>query len=496
MPANIADITKRLDRVTTQLEAGHKVSKAAGASVEDNATSIEVVSKGHSTSQQQGRSKNGSVSDVFEGLARVSKQFRHLGNDRVLEDPRTYLRQKDASGRYLISNKEIGQMVQAQLQNANSPLRKDCPTVDEWKRTSSNPAATDSALMNTLASKDLGNGIGATAKALDVTSGAALIRTDIEQLLHEIYLRKFPLDEFLTKEPANGIVHTYDTRTAIGTAAVITDLGDMSGNFSNSTYNRAANSHIATIVSPRGIGLKLIYATQQSGMNFDLSSRTNLELVAATQAIASLVQAYALQYTYTDAAGTVNNESGTYDANGFDGLRYLLTGASSSITKGTTQAYTDVIDQAVGQMINAGAEEENLTILSSVGARRAVNAELLNYYRIVDQRPAGGFDNNQSQNGIATVSDWMTKFMNIPANTQATGIGYYTLAGVVTEDMYIVDPAQLAMAYLGSPTITVLELPVGFNNVLSQVYYPFMMTGLVCYAPTFLRKVRVPYQAV
>ena len=496
MPANIADIKKRLDRVTARLEVGHDVARAASTNVTDNATVSEVVVKGMDNSQPRHK-KNGTISDVFEGLARADKQFKHLGHDRVLENPRGYLRQKDArTGRYLVSSKEIAQMVTAQLQNGGSELRKNCPTYDEWRRSSSNSVALNDGLMSTLASKDFGSGTGQVSKALDVSSGTALIRTDIEQLLHEIYLRKFPLDEFLTKEPANGLVHTFDTRTDPGTAAVITDLGDMSAQFSNSTYNRVANSHIATVVSPRGIGLKLIYATQQSGMNFDLSSRTNLELVAAAQVIARTVQAYALQYTYTDAAGTVNNESGTYDANGFDGLRYLLTGASSSITKGTTQNYVDVVDQAVGQLINAGAEEEDLTILCSVGARRAVNSELTNFYRVVDQRPGGGIDNNLSGNGIATVSDWMTKFMNIPANTQATGIGYYTFSGSTTEDMYVIDPAQLAMAYLGSPTITVLELPIGFNNVLSQVYYPFIMTGLVCYAPTFLRKIRVPYQAV
>lgn len=494
------DILNRLDKVSKRLETGSKIIKASqnNQEGEDEGEGQEIVSKGIG---QQKRADfgtplaNGDLSAVLENLAKASKQFRHLGTDRILEDPHGYLREKDPkTGKYKISSKQIGGMVAAQMA-LGAKGRAGNPTFDEWRSNSSNPRALESGLEGVARKGMFGSDSGAVMKALDVSSGSALIRVDVEQLLHEIYLRTFPLDEFISKEPANGLVHTYDTRTAIGSAAVVDDLGDMSGQFTNSTYNRSNNAHIATFVSPRGIGLKLQYAVAQSGMNFDLTSRTNLELVAAAQSIARAVQAYALQYSYTDAAGTKDNESGTYDVLGMDGLRYLLRGAGSSITKGSTQKYTDVIDQAVAEMINTGAEEENLSILCSLGARRAVNAELTNFYRLLE-RPSGGFDTNLSGNGLATVADWVTKFLNIPANTQQTGIGYYTLNAAVVEDMYVVDPNELAMAYLGSPTITTLELPVGFNNVLSQVYYPFYMAGLVCYAPTFLRKIRIPQTTV
>lgn len=495
------DILSRLDKVSKRLETGSKIIKASqnNQEGEDEGDETEIVSKGVGRQKQTDFGTgiaNGDLSAVFENLAEVSKQFRHLGVDRVLEDPYAYLREKDPiTGKHKVSTKQIGQMLGAQLA-WGAKGKAGNPTLDEWKTASSNPRALEDGLGSQARKGMFGDDSRAVSKALDVSSGAALIRTDVEQLLHEIYLRSFPLDEFISKEPANGLIHTFDTRTDPGTATVISDLGDMSASFSNSTYNRTANSHIATFVSPRGIGLKLMYAVSQSGMNFDLGSKTNLELIAAAQVIARAVQAYALQYTYTDAAGTKDNESGTYDVQGFDGLRYLLRGAGSSLTKGNSQKYLDVIDQAVAEMINTGATEEDITILCSLGARRAVNSELTNFYRVLDNRPAGGIDNNLSGNGIGTVSDWMTKFMNVPSNTQQTGIGYYTLAAVQTEDMYVVDPNQLAMAYLGSPTITTLELPIGFNNQLSQVYYPFYMAGLVCYAPTFLRKIRIPQTTV
>jgi hypothetical protein len=505
MATTAQDILNRLDKATKNFETGKQIGKANRYNPDQDDSNgndggePEVVSKG---ANQQKRANfgspiaNGELPAVFESLAKKSAQFRHLGTDRVLEDPHGYLREKDPiTGKYKVSSKMIGAMVSAQL-SLGAGGKAGNPTLNEWKYASSNPAALETGLGQVAQKGMFGNDSRQVSKALDVSSGSALIRTDVEQLLHEIYLRTFPLDEFISKEPANGLVHTYDTRTDIGTATVINDLGDMSGSFSNSTYNRTNNAHIMTVVSPRGIGLKLQYAVSQSGMNFDLTSRTNLELVAAAQVIARTVQAYALQYAYTDAAGTKDNESGTYDALGMDGLRYLLRGAGSSLTKGATQKYIDVIDQGVAEMINTGAQEENLSILCSLGARRAVNAELTSFYRLPDGRPAGGVDNNLSGNGIATVADWVTKFLNVPANTQQTGLGYYTLGGVQVEDMYIVDPDQLAMAYLGSPTITTLELPVGFNNFLSQVYYPFYMPGLVCYAPTFLRKIRIPQTTV
>src|SRR6185369_634082 len=104
----------------------------------------------------------------------------------------------------------------------------------------------------------------------------------------------------------------------------------------------------------------------------------------------------------------------------------------------------------------------------------------------------GGVPTHLASNGLITVADPLSRFMPIPADAQANGIGYYTYSAADTEDMYVVDPAGIGLAYLGSPTPAILELPVGFNNALSNVYVPFVMHGLTVFVTKFNRKIRIP----
>jgi hypothetical protein len=102
-----------------------------------------------------------------------------------------------------------------------------------------------------------------------------------------------------------------------------------------------------------------------------------------------------------------------------------------------------------------------------------------------------------SANGLITVSDYLSKFMNVPADSQGTGIGYYNLPGpIATEDIFILDTNGIAIPYLGSPNPVVLELPLGYNGVLANVYIIFMMNGLMVEIENFQRKLRIPKTTV
>jgi len=161
------------------------------------------------------------------------------------------------------------------------------------------------------------------------------------------------------------------------------------------------------------------------------------------------------------------------------------------ITKITTDKYADLINRAVGQIINAGGNSRTLLIFLSLYARMQVNSELMSFLRVNDQPPAGGFPTNLSANGFVTLSNWETRLVNVPADAQGNGMGYYTFSAAQTEDIDVLDMSTWAIAYLGSPTPSILELPIGFNNQLSRVYYPFYMPTLVPYIAQFNRKIRI-----
>lgn len=437
----------------------------------------------------------------FEVIAKAHPDFKHFGSDKALDDPVGYLRavETDIKGRpkYKVSNAALEDAIQIALVAGSAGKNQDAMNVwawaDRYKQSSAVEQAFQTGLSkgvfgatkeeNMLLSKQLETGGG-------VTSGGPLIRVDIDPLLREAYLRKFPLYEMIRKFPANGLVHTYNQRTSAGTAGLVSEMGDLTNVDSESNYVRQANSHIAVLASRRQISLKLQYAVSQSGMNFNLSGSGNLEVTGALGEIARLDQSLICQGNQTIPGKTVNDEEGEFNGIGFDGFRKILMGAGTSITKATADPYLRTINRAVADIINDGGDVDNLVILCSLYARMDIEDELLNFLRVLGNTP-GGFPTNLASNGILTVADTVSKLMPIPAAAQGEGLGFYTFGGNATEDLVVTDPAGIGLAFLGGATPSILELPVGFNNALSNVYIPFVMHGLVVFVTKFNRKIRI-----
>jgi hypothetical protein len=502
MSMSIEELKKRFGAAIGGIEKGNAIASATVPPTAGEEPPVVNKDAGNNPFEAKfTRFGENSIAKSFLTLAREDKQFQHLGEDRVLENPSLYLRKKHGDeapdalrGKYVVQDQELEAIIGTLLQKGQG---KEGVTLHDWMNGSDTGYNKTAMGLQDAAAKGLfGNNSEGVKKALDATTGAVLIRTDIEPVLYEVYLRRFPAAEVVRRIPANGIVHTYNRRTAPGDAVTITDLGDMSGAMVNSTIGQQQNSHIATIVSPRAIGLKFKYAVQQSGMNFNIDGNNNLELIAAMYAIANKNQTLVLQGNSSTASKTLDDEEGLTDANGFNGLRTLLKAGGTSINKATSDAFVDIVNKAVGQIMNAGGDVNNLLVFMSVAVRFALNLELQQFMRVTNKTPGGGFDTALSANGLVTLGEWLTKIMSVPANTQGTGLGYYTYSATTTEDIDVVDPAGLALAYLGSPTPVILELPIGFNHQLSNVYYPFLMNGLVFYTPEFGRKVRVPQQTL
>jgi hypothetical protein len=430
----------------------------------------------------------------FERLAKMNPSWGKLASAKALDDPAGFLHERDPiTKRYKISDAALDAMAQALLlegatgknQGEGVPMAKAYGEA----HASNIERGFESALSR-------GVFDGQTKGVLDTTfagniGGGALIRVDIEPILYEAYVRRFPLLDVIRTIPSNGLVHTYDVRTSPGTASNIGELGDLSTIEQTSTIERRSSSNIAVIATKRGLSLKLQFAVMQSGMNFPVTGSDNLEVVGGLIAIGNREQANVLQGNFSTAAKTLDDEEGLTDTNSTDGYRTLLKGASTSATKTAGDKYRDMINKATASLMNAGGSVEDLVIVMSTGIKQDFAAELIDFLRIVNNAPGGGFPTDLLANGFVGINDMVDKIIVVPSSSQGSGIGYYDIAGPSTvEDIYISDLMGCALAYLGSPTPTVLELPVGYNNTLSNVFIPFKMSGFVMQVPAFHRKVR------
>lgn len=320
-------------------------------------------------------------------------------------------------------------------------------------------------------------------KLLDSSNGAALIRQDLEPILYSLFVKRFPFWERIRKEPANGLVHAFNQQTAYGDAVFQTETGTVTDD--NNTYARQT-TNIAVLATRRGITLKQQFALSGGGSPYNGLSA---ELAGGVDAIAHKLQKALFQgnATVTSGAGATT-ELGAYDANGFDGLRKLLGSAAGQgviATKGTA-AYLATINSAVASVLDNGGNPS--AILCSPTDYAGLVNELTN---LVRYNAPGQAD----QAAGATFGQVVTAAGSLPILAVAgDSIGSYTVTSPTTanyRDMYIVDEDSWSMPFLGSDSITTIEIPVGVNGSLSRLYIMYVMSGLANKAPQFNAKVRV-----
>jgi hypothetical protein len=318
------------------------------------------------------------------------------------------------------------------------------------------------------------------AKLLDASGGAALIRQDLEPILYALFVKKFPFFERIRKEPANGLVHAFNQQSAFGDAVFQTETGTVTDD--SNTYARQT-TNVAVLATRRGITLKQQFALTGGGSPFNGLSA---ELAGGVTAIAQKLQKQVFQgnATVTSGAGATT-ELGAYDANGFDGLRKLLgsaAGTAQIATKGTA-AYLKTINENVASILNAGGSPS--AILCSPTDYAGLVNEVTNLVRY----------NAPGQSGNVmglTLGSVVTAAGELPLlSVPGDSIGNYTVSSVDSRDMYVIDESVWSMPYLGSDSITTLEIPVGVNGSLSRLYIMYCMYGLANKAPQFNGKIRV-----
>ncbi len=315
-------------------------------------------------------------------------------------------------------------------------------------------------------------------KAADTTSVGPLIRQDLEAEIYELYVKKFPLFDMIQKIPSNGLAHAYNQETSYGSAVFMSELGTVTDDAN--TYNRAT-ANIAIAASRRGISLKAGYAVTAGGMNYDPETR---EIAGGLRAIRHQMQTGICRLQDVDAASvTATAPNGLYDANAFNSLRYVIqnqspAGNTIKVAAGSGQPITTAIRLAANNVIDAGGEPD--MIIATVSGKEAA---------ILEQLPQVRFNTVEVIPGLhvskIAAGDSELPIMTVPGDS----IGTWITGGHTYVDLFVVDSSTLALAYLGGPTPTVLEVPIGVDGTLRKLFIPFAMAGLVCHAPLFMARV-------
>ena len=327
------------------------------------------------------------------------------------------------------------------------------------------------------------------SKLLDIGSSSALIRQDLEPVLYELYIRQFPAFERFRKEPANGLVHTYQQITSFGDAQFMGELGTVVDD--KSTYTRQT-TNVAILATRRGISLKNQFAIAAGGMSWNAEA---MELQGGLRAMSHKMQKTIFGGNGTDSGGTAANELGLYDANGFTGLRHHLNTARAKnvdVLASTPELIRKGVDAAVVEIVQSGGSNPSI-LWGHPLEKNTFNEQQDEKTRILVP--------NQVNIGVGvTAAEINTISGAVPfAIVPGDSIGAYNTTnsdgafngGELVRDLYLLDEQTISLPFLGTDGPTVLDIPIGLSGQLTHLFIIFGMWGMAVKAPQFSNKVRV-----
>lgn len=343
--------------------------------------------------------------------------------------------------------------------------------------------------------KHLGVDVVDTVKAVADSSGGSggtLAQQGVEAQVYELFVRKFPLYDLLEKTESNGLVHAFDQQTAYSgsngdTPLTVTESGAVSDD--KNTYAQGT-TNIAIFAARRGASLKSQFGANQSvGPIRDLGAR---ELDGGLMKIAHDVQAEMLRFQNADNSQTTATAvKGKYDANGLNGFRYMF-GASVSpagntvsvdITSGYTPANQTILE-ALGSAADALTDlgfNADMILASTAGRRYLINEQtpLRRWVDKAEVRPGISLNTVDLGDGVVPI-------YQLPGDA----IGTISNTGTFL-DIYVADSNYLSIPWLGGPTPTVLDIPVGADSKLIKYTIPFLMVGLAFHAAGAIARVQL-----
>jgi hypothetical protein len=317
-------------------------------------------------------------------------------------------------------------------------------------------------------------------RLLDTTGATPLIRQDLEPILYELYIREFPAWERFAKEPSNGLVHAYNRQTGFGDAVFMTELGTVTDDVA--AYERATTP-VSIIATRRGVSIKSQWGTLAGGAGFNPEE---LELRSGLRAIAHRMQKTIFEGNASVSGGTSSTEDGAYDANAFDGLRKTLN-TSRATQVDPFAATPEDIRSAINEAAVAVSQNAGRTniLYMNPETKRLFDEQQDANVQIVDR-----LVNRDVGVTVSTVNTSVfgaLPIMVVPGDSIST----YVRSAQNVADIYMIDESAISLPFLGSDSITTLEIPVGVSGQLTRLFIMFGMWGLAVKAVQFHNKVRV-----
>jgi hypothetical protein len=297
-----------------------------------------------------------------------------------------------------------------------------------------------------------------------------------------VFVRNFPMWDRINKKPANGLTHSWNQITDFGDATFMSELGTVTDD--QNTYNRET-TNVSVLARRVGVSFKSQFAVQQGGAGYNLEQE---ELTGGLRAMAHKLQKTIFQGNAAVSGHAATDEYGAYDANAFTGLRQLLIAKDvdidiSDATFADKDSITMGIDDAIVPIVNNGGMPS--LVVGRADEHNVWSKQQLEIVRI--QAPRVEFIPGVQVTGIMT-SAGQLPFLMVPGDS----IGHYTNAANSKDsaDIYVLDENSLALPYLGSDSIQVLDIPVGVGGQLVHYYILWVMVGLELATTLWSEKVR------
>ena len=304
-----------------------------------------------------------------------------------------------------------------------------------------------------------------------------------------VFVSNFPLYDLLEKVPSNGLSHTFLQQTAFSQTTAphtIAETGTVDDDAN--TYLRKT-TNIAQLALRRGVTLKAQYAgANAGGPSANLMER---ELKGGLLTLARDAQTEFLSYQDTDTSSTtLTAANGKYDANGLNGLRYILNQYAPPENTATVDIRTAWTDQrvltAVRGITNAIVDKggkPDLIVCSTRGSQ-ALFADQQQQVRYLMEPSRHEITPGLTVRAISTDHGELPVVI-VPGNF----LGTWTNGSNTFQDVFILQTETLEIPYLGAPEPTVLRIPIGTDGSLRELAIPFVLLGLAALAPQYLGRV-------
>jgi hypothetical protein len=349
-----------------------------------------------------------------------------------------------------------------------------------------NPRIQRAVGANIMAVKEVGTSI---------TAGP-VIRQDLNPEVFEVFVHVFPLIDLVEKRESNGLVDAFERQLTYSTQSedqplTISETGSVQDD-ANSYVQDTCN--IAVFASRRGSSLKSIFGSRAGGLGIDIAGK---EVEGGLRKIAHDFQteAFRMQNVSATGAGALL-QPGVFDATGFKGLRYItenMVPASNVVEIDTTtfdptlNKVTDAISQVANVISDLGGEPSMM--FGSASSREFLRKEAYTKTRFL-----GGDKKLEVKPGLTLPSFTLGDGEDIPFyRIPGVSIGTYSKAGDghVYQDIYIIDMSTVSLVWLGSPTPTLIEVPLAADGTLRKLTIPYWMASMEYAVPSYIGKVRL-----